>query len=449
MKKRKLNSVTLIIILISVFMVILDGGIGAFFTIKSINDTKILVQGKMLDLACSAAYMLDGEELKELTEDDYKNKTTIYVNAYETLDGFKTSNSRNSAEFAYIYLLKQVDEDTFIFTVDVDKEAPAEYGRETVYTKALAEAGKGTPAFDDYAYIDDWGEYYSAYCPVFSDDGKVVAIVACDCSAAWYHKEVATNVASIIILTGVSTVISISLALLINSRIRRKFNILVRDTNELQADVDSLIDNIHMPEEFIIDEEVKPEHKDDQILELRGRVNLMQKELRKYLEYTKTLAYIDPLTGMGNRTSYIERIKQFDNNLSEESILTLIVFDINGLKTINDTYGHDIGDKSIIAAGNAIKAVFGSKVSYRIGGDEMVVIIENNNEDDIKELINRFESNLVTFNARKELPFELALAKGYAIFNYEIDSSFKDLFNRADGSMYQNKNDFYDSDKSK
>lgn len=449
MKKRKLNSVTLIIILISVFMVILDGGIGAFFTIKSINDTKILVQGKMLDLACSAAYMLDGEELKELTEDDYKNKTTIYVNAYETLDGFKTSNSRNSAEFAYIYLLKQVDEDTFIFTVDVDKEAPAEYGRETVYTKALAEAGKGTPAFDDYAYIDDWGEYYSAYCPVFSDDGKVVAIVACDCSAAWYHKEVATNVASIIILTGVSTVISISLALLINSRIRRKFNILVRDTNELQADVDSLIDNIHMPEEFIIDEEVKPEHKDDQILELRGRVNLMQKELRKYLEYTKTLAYIDPLTGMGNRTSYIERIKQFDNDLSEESILTLIVFDINGLKTINDTYGHDIGDKSIIAAGNAIKAVFGSKVSYRIGGDEMVVIIENNNEDDIKELINRFESNLVTFNARKELPFELALAKGYAIFNYEIDSSFKDLFNRADGSMYQNKNDFYDSDKSK
>lgn len=449
MKKRKLNSVTLIIILISVFMVLLDGGIGAFFTIKSINDTKILVQGKMLDLACSAAYMLDGEELKELTEDDYKNKTTIYVNAYETLDGFKTSNSRNSAEFAYIYLLKQVDEDTFIFTVDVDKEAPAEYGRETVYTKALAEAGKGTPAFDDYAYIDDWGEYYSAYCPVFSDDGKVVAIVACDCSAAWYHKEVATNVASIIILTGVSTVISISLALLINSRIRRKFNILVRDTNELQADVDSLIDNIHMPEEFIIDEEVKPEHKDDQILELRGRVNLMQKELRKYLEYTKTLAYIDPLTGMGNRTSYIERIKQFDNNLSEESILTLIVFDINGLKTINDTYGHDIGDKSIIAAGNAIKAVFGSKVSYRIGGDEMVVIIENNNEDDIKELINRFESNLVTFNARKELPFELALAKGYAIFNYEIDSSFKDLFNRADGSMYQNKNDFYDSDKSK
>lgn len=449
MKKRKLNSVTLIIILISVFMVLLDGGIGAFFTIKSINDTKILVQGKMLDLACSAAYMLDGEELKELTEDDYKNKTTIYVNAYETLDGFKTSNSRNSAEFAYIYLLKQVDEDTFIFTVDVDKEAPAEYGRETVYTKALAEAGKGTPAFDDYAYIDDWGEYYSAYCPVFSDDGKVVAIVACDCSAAWYHKEVATNVASIIILTGVSTVISISLALLINSRIRRKFNILVRDTNELQADVDSLIDNIHMPEEFIIDEEVKPEHKDDQILELRGRVNLMQKELRKYLEYTKTLAYIDPLTGMGNRTSYIERIKQFDNNLSEESILTLIVFDINGLKTINDTYGHDIGDKSIIAAGNAIKAVFGSKVSYRIGGDEMVVIIENNNEDEIKELINRFESNLVTFNARKELPFELALAKGYAIFNYEIDSSFKDLFNRADGSMYQNKNDFYDSDKSK
>ena len=284
---------------------------------------------------------------------------------------------------------------------------------------------------------------------MFSDDGKVVAIVACDCSAAWYHKEVATNVASIIILTGVSTVISISLALLINSRIRRKFNILVRDTNELQADVDSLIDNINMPEEFIIDEEVKPEHRDDQILELRGRVNLMQKELRKYLEYTKTLAYIDPLTGMGNRTSYIERIKQFDNNLSEESILTLIVFDINGLKTINDTYGHDIGDRSIIAAGNAIKAVFGSKVSYRIGGDEMVVIIENNNEDEIKELINRFESNLVTFNARKELPFELALAKGYAIFNYEIDYSFKDLFNRADGSMYQNKNDFYDSDKSK
>lgn len=449
MKKRKLNSVTLIIILISIFMVLVDGAVGAFFTIKSVNDMKNLVQGKMLDLACSAAFMLDGDELKDLTEDDYINKTSIYTNAYETLDRFKTSNTRNSAEFAYIYLLKQESENVFIFTIDVDKEAPAEYGRETVYTKALAEAGKGIPAFDDFAYVDDWGEYYSAYCPVFSSDGKVAAIVACDCSAAWYHKELATNVASIIIITGISTIISIALALLINSRITRRFNILLHDTNELQADVDSLIETINMPKEFVIEESPDTEQKGDQILELRGRVNLMQRELRTYLEYTKTLAYIDPLTGLGNRTAYKERVKEFDSNLSHDNPLTIIVFDINGLKTINDTYGHDLGDKSIIEAGNRIKDVFGSKVSYRIGGDEMVVIIENNNIDEIKILLDRFDSNMKTFNERKELPFNLALAKGCATFDPNIDSSFNDIFNRADGLMYQNKNDFYDLEESK
>ena len=450
MKKGKLNTVTFVIILIAAFMVLINGGIGTFFTIKSVNDMKNLVQGKMLDLASSAAYMLDGDDLIKLTEEDCVNKTKRYQDAYDTLDGFKTSNTRNNAEFAYIYLLKQVDEKTFIFTIDVDPEEPAAYGTPTIYTAALASAGRGIPAFDDTSYIDAWGEYYTAYCPVFTIDGKVAAIVACDCSASWYKNEIVTNVWSIVLITVVSTVFGIALALILNQRLRRKFNILVKETNDLQNDVDSLINEIKMPKEFALDnEQPKLEGKDDELAELRSRVQLMQKEIRSYLEYTKELAYIDPLTNMGNRTAYIERLNAFNENINEESILSVIIFDINGLKRINDNYGHDIGDKSIIEVGNKVKNVFGSKVSYRIGGDEMVVIIEDNNVDYINELLNRFEANMQVFNDRNELPFKLSVSYGFASYDYEIDKTFNDVFNRADGLMYQNKNKFYDLNDAK
>lgn len=450
MKKKKPNFVTLIIILVAALMFLINGSIGAFFTIKSINDMKNLLQGKMLDLACSAAFMLDGDELKDLTEADCINKTQKYQNALDILVGFKTSNTRNNAEFAYIYLLRQVSDDTFVFIIDGDTEEPAEYGEETIYTAALAQAGAGTAAFDNDSYVDNWGEFYSAYAPVMTSDGKVSCIVAVDCNASWYKKEVVSNVWSIVITTLVSAVLSVGVVLLLTSKIRRKFTVLSQDTNQLQSDVDALINEINMPKEFKIEEEKTTDSgKGDAILELRGRVNLMQKEIRQYLEYTKALAYIDPLTGMGNRTAYIERLNEFNSNMNEDSVLTVIVFDINGLKHINDTYGHEIGDKSIIEAANRVQTVFGSKVSYRIGGDEMVVILENNNFEYINELISRFDAGLKVFNEKKELPFELAVAKGYAAFDPVLDKSFNDIFNRADGSMYQNKNDFYDLNESK
>ena len=449
MNKRKISPVTLIIIVVATFMVLINGSVGAFFTIKSVNDMKALVQGKMLDLASSAALMLNGDELKDLTEEDCINKTQKYLDAYETLDSFKTSSTRNNAEFAYIYLLRQVDEQTFVFIIDVDPDEPAPYGYETIYTDALAEAGRGTPAFDNVSYVDDWGTYYSAYAPVMTSDNKVAAIVACDCNASWYTKEIVSNVSSIAIITVISTILSIALALIINTRLRRKFEILLKDTNELQSDVDSLIKEIKMPDEFVLEEEPLPNSKDDKIIELRGRVRLMQKEIRQYLEYTKSLAYLDPLTGMGNRASYIERLNEFNASMNEDSALTVIVFDINGLKSINDTYGHDVGDKSIIEAGSRIQNVFGSKVSYRIGGDEMVVILQNNNDEYINELLSRFDANLKVFNDRNELPFKLAIAKGYAIFDPNADKTFNDIFNRADGIMYRNKNDYYDLEESK
>lgn len=91
-------------------------------------------------------------------------------------------------------------------------------------------------------------------------------------------------------------------------------------------------------------------------------------------DIVKNLAYNDVLTGLGNRTSYLEKIKEMTDNSSKAGIVFL---DLNNLKKINDSYGHKVGDEYIISASKIIKNSFGRYGnSYRIGSDEFCVFIE-------------------------------------------------------------------------
>jgi diguanylate cyclase (GGDEF)-like protein len=63
------------------------------------------------------------------------------------------------------------------------------------------------------------------------------------------------------------------------------------------------------------------------------------------------------------------------------------VFDINNLKVVNDKFGHEYGNKLIVSSANAIVAIFGEENTYRIGGDEFAVIIENEDDQIVKQLI--------------------------------------------------------------
>ena len=110
--------------------------------------------------------------------------------------------------------------------------------------------------------------------------------------------------------------------------------------------------------------------------------------LQKYISYINGLAYRDALTGVKNKTAYQDTESRFEEEMRQgKPEFAVVVLDINGLKKVNDTYGHDFGDMLIISACRLICKTFQHSPVYRIGGDEFVVILEKSDFDHYPELL--------------------------------------------------------------
>ncbi|MBS7008769.1 sensor domain-containing diguanylate cyclase [Anaerostipes sp.] len=165
-------------------------------------------------------------------------------------------------------------------------------------------------------------------------------------------------------------------------------------------------------------------------------------QLQKYISYINGLAYRDALTGVKNHTAY----KEVENRLEEqmrigEPRFALVVMDINGLKIVNDRYGHDFGDMLIMDACKYICKIFKHCPVYRIGGDEFVVILENEKCDRYAQFMEEFASGMEEYNRTAQPDNQISIAAGVAVYNSQSDLVFANVFKRADDAMYQNKID--------
>lgn len=149
----------------------------------------------------------------------------------------------------------------------------------------------------------------------------------------------------------------------------------------------------------------------------------------------KELAMKDMLTGLYNRNSYDEWVKE-----KQQADGTLIVtFDLNNLKHCNDTMGHAMGDSYIKNAAEIISRVFGSHGRcYRIGGDEFCVVIQNRGGFDLEERLKELELEQQEFNQSHTIP-KIQIAYGFAGFDAEKDMDFEAARSRADVKMYEKK----------
>ena len=88
-------------------------------------------------------------------------------------------------------------------------------------------------------------------------------------------------------------------------------------------------------------------------------------------------AYTDELTGLYYRRAYEEGLDRIRIDVPSEKMIVVAIFDVNGLKEVNDKLGHASGDELLRGAASTIRSVYGSYVKcYRTGGDEFVVILE-------------------------------------------------------------------------
>ena len=162
-----------------------------------------------------------------------------------------------------------------------------------------------------------------------------------------------------------------------------------------------------------------------------------EKAQSKELYEVKQLAYIDPLTGVKSKHAYVELENEIDILIRDKKMpdFSLFIFDLNDLKTINDLYGHDIGDKYIIKSVNIIKQLFPNLDIYRYGGDEFVVILKDeyfvNRYKVLDEFNKQIEANLHTT--------EPIIAVGFSDYIVDKDNTLQSVFARADERMYARK----------
>ncbi|SDB03258.1 sensor domain-containing diguanylate cyclase [Eubacterium oxidoreducens] len=184
---------------------------------------------------------------------------------------------------------------------------------------------------------------------------------------------------------------------------------------------------------------------DDEIGSLAESIRKISVEQKEYVDYMHKQSYIDVMTGVFNKAAYLAQEARLDRLIQEKMAqFTVFLFDINGLKKMNDTKGHEYGDMLIKDAAINIRAVFGGEQIYRIGGDEFVAIIKNCSREDVMRALARFDEHLRAFNAENDrYEEELAISKGVATYQPDTDMEFASVFARADEDMYRCKAKYY------
>ncbi len=149
----------------------------------------------------------------------------------------------------------------------------------------------------------------------------------------------------------------------------------------------------------------------------------------------------DPMTGVKNKRAWLDARKRMDEKIQAETAnFAVVVCDVNGLKRINDTIGHDAGDSLIIRACRHICRVFKHSPVYRIGGDEFTVILEGQDLANCDWLMEVFYETME--EQTKGAPGEPSVSIALGISHYQPeDMSVSEVFHRADIAMYQRKSE--------
>ncbi|MBR5096824.1 MAG: diguanylate cyclase [Treponema sp.] len=387
----------------------------------------------------------------------------VYIHEYWILT-FENARKTFNLPYTY-YLVPKEDIYHMVYMIDGERSHKDEEGNKSKWGDYLYLGDEYFDPPDKYeiqwrtwftgqrqndfeVWNNEWGHTYAYYTPLIIN-GKKLGLIGTEIEVAAFNKAILFT--SLKISGGIALALiacMIVMMLYINSRYLKKI-----------ANLESRMFEFAREKDPAIAKKIQAEAKGrneisnlslqfaDLILEIEKYVNQLlsaKKELNdtKHLaDEMNELAKKDSLTGVRNKTAFDNEVRRLNNEIAEgKKDFGLAMIDLNYLKRINDTYGHQQGSLAIKNLCQIICDIFKRSPVFRVGGDEFVVVLENSDLRNIEMLVGDFNAKIEALSIENGLePWnKVSAAIGYAIFGGD-DKAAADVFSRADKNMYERK----------
>ena len=396
----------------------------------------------------------------DIQVDDLDEETQIAYGVYSHeywLSTFEKARDSFGIKYAY-YLVPTEEEHHMIWMIDCVREEKEIDGKKyidlaTDVYEPLAEhkkmweawnTGKIPQGYD--IYDNEYGKTYAYYTPVYAE-GKKIGVVGTEIEIDVVNRGILHQ--TVWHLVGAATILILCVGIMLVI-IHEKY---ISKLSHLQENVKEYALKKNPEVVSRIEREATG---NDEIAALSMQVSAMILEMENYMhnlmdtmkelsstkesaDRMKKLAHTDALTGMKNKTAYDNEIGRLDWAIEDgHAEFGIAMIDLNFLKRINDTYGHEQGNIAIKKLCRIVCGVFKNSPVFRIGGDEFVVILENEDYDDAAMLIETFDAIIAKISSDESLtPWERVSASiGVAIYDPQTDNNTANVFKRADKAMY-------------
>lgn len=150
--------------------------------------------------------------------------------------------------------------------------------------------------------------------------------------------------------------------------------------------------------------------------------------------------YTDYLTGVNNRKKLDTYLKEKISTSTEDKSFSAILIDLNNFKSINDTFGHDMGDNALETTAKLLKSCLRSNdFIARYGGDEFFIVLDVSNRIDLEAMVCRINNCIERSNESSSQSYKLGFSMGYAVYDYHSHMKAEEFQKHVDILMYENK----------
>lgn len=293
----------------------------------------------------------------------------------------------------------------------------------------------------------EWGTDFTGAMPIKDSAGKAVAVLAVDIDFSFISAMIREYSIVNILIVAVAGIIFITIFFLWS-----RANI-TAPIKKLEESAVGFVGHSHGARDVdALRFEAPVMKSDNEIKSLSDAMVKMTEDMRDYVTDILSaeekaanmheLANRDALTGIRNKTAYDNEIKRIEVKIEDgDTKIGLAMVDLNFLKKINDTYGHDKGDIAIKKLSHLVCVIFDHSPVFRIGGDEFIIILRGNDYDNYDDLMKRFNEEISKMSEDSGLePWEqVSAAIGAAFYDETVDDGIDSLFKRADHIMYTRK----------